>query len=365
VLHVVGVRTAVPPDIAGNPTGWDYVVVAADRADVLLPGADADEGRMPPVGEDPLGVVDVDDDLRAARDLDTEGRDRHGLAGDCLQRITCLDPVVVSAIEQADVVDAGVTKDQGRTACGDLSGPASGPFLVGVALGIAAVEDDRGVVGDPEPAQGCLKLFWRSTVPVARILKAVRVQVQRPGNVILLVLLRNAKVDVEEQEPTGRRGLRASAVEQLADPVRVHELFVVRQTFDWQSPIGGPFGPAALIDPDAGVAQLCQPRLQRRSVLTTIAVEGDLAAGKDPLRTQQPLDLRFINAFQPGAGESNSPGNVPASSRPPQPPTVVSGQLTDVDNREAGVDEAPAQFGSGDVRIGGALKPLRGTHRLS
>ena len=101
---------------------------------------------------------------------------------------------------------------------------------------------------------------------------------------------------MEEPEPTGWRGLRTAPVEQLAEPLRVDELFVVRQTFNWQCPIGGPFGPAPLIDPDAGVAQLCQPRLQRPSVLTTIAIEGDLAAGKDPLRTQQPLDLRIINA---------------------------------------------------------------------
>src|SRR5438270_13301033 len=103
----------------------------------------------------------------------------------------------------------------------------------------------------------------------------------------------------EHTEPYRRRGLRTDPVEQLAEPVRVDELFVVRQTFDWQCPIGGPFGPAPLIDPDAGVAQLCQPRLERPSVLPTIAIEGGLATGKDPLRTQQPFDLRIINAFEP------------------------------------------------------------------
>src|SRR5438874_3429219 len=252
--------------------------------------------------------------------------------------------MVVSAIEQADVVDAGVTKDQCRTACGDLSGSASRPFLVGVALGIPTIEDDRRLAGDPERAQGCLELFWRSTVPISRILKAIRVQVQRPGDVILLVLLRNSKIDMEEPEPTARRGLRTSPVEQLAEPIRVDELFVVRQTFDWQCPISGPFGPAPLVDPDARVAQLCQPRLQRNSVLTTIAIEGDLATGKDPLRTQQPFNLRIINAFEPCAGKSNRSRNVTASSRPAQAPTVVGGQVTDVDDRKPGVAEALAQL---------------------
>src|SRR5207248_4082078 len=43
VLHVVGIRAAVSPDVAGDPAGRADVVVAADRADVLPPGADADE----------------------------------------------------------------------------------------------------------------------------------------------------------------------------------------------------------------------------------------------------------------------------------------------------------------------------------
>src|SRR2546429_6829447 len=127
--------------------------------------------------------------------------------------------MVVSAIEQPDVVDAGVTQDQGRAACGDLSGSASGPFFVGVALGIPTIKNDRRFAGDPERAQGCLKLFWRSTVPISRILEAVPVQVQRPGDVILLVLLRHSKIDMEEPEPTGRRGLRTAPADQLAEPI--------------------------------------------------------------------------------------------------------------------------------------------------
>src|SRR5205085_6055213 len=130
----------------------------ADRTDVLFPGADADEGRMLLISEDPLGVVDVDDGLRATRDRHAEGRGRHRLAEDRLQRITGLNPVVVSAIEQADVVDAGVMEDQGRTARGNLSGTASRPLLVGVALGVATIKDDSRVAGDPERAQGRLEL---------------------------------------------------------------------------------------------------------------------------------------------------------------------------------------------------------------
>src|SRR2546430_6648083 len=63
VLHVVGVGATVPPDVARDPAGRADVVVAADLADVLPPGADADERGMLPIGEDLLGVLDVEDEL--------------------------------------------------------------------------------------------------------------------------------------------------------------------------------------------------------------------------------------------------------------------------------------------------------------
>src|SRR5712691_3308365 len=90
VLHVVGVGATVPPNVAGDAAGWADVVVAADLADVLLPGPDADEERVLPVAHDVLGLVDVDDDLRAQRDPDTERRDRRRLPDDLLDRVTRL-----------------------------------------------------------------------------------------------------------------------------------------------------------------------------------------------------------------------------------------------------------------------------------
>src|SRR5947208_6110725 len=64
VLHVVRVRAAIPPDVTGDPAGSTDVVVAADLADVLVPSPDADESGILPVGQDLLGLVDVDDELR-------------------------------------------------------------------------------------------------------------------------------------------------------------------------------------------------------------------------------------------------------------------------------------------------------------
>ena len=160
--------------------------------------------------------------------------------------------MVVAAIEESDIVDARVAKDQCGAAGGNLSGPASRPFLVGVAFGIAPVEDDGGVGRDANGAQGNLELFRGAAVPIARILQPVRVEVKCPGNVVLLVLLWNAEVDVEEEESPGRRGLGASASEQLAEPIGVDELVVVRQMIDRQRCVRRPLRPAALVGPHAG-----------------------------------------------------------------------------------------------------------------
>ncbi len=120
-----------------------------------------------------------------------------------------------------------------------------------MAFGIAAIQDDGGVGRDAEEPQGDLEFFRGAAVPVARILQPVRVEIERSGNVVLFVLLRNAEVDVEEQESPGGRRLGVSAIEQLAEPLGVDELVVVRQTVNRQRRVRRPLGPAPLINPDA------------------------------------------------------------------------------------------------------------------
>ncbi len=68
MLHVVGVAAAVAPHVALDPPCRADVVVAAHRADVLSPGAYAHQRGAIGIGDDPLRIVDIDDDLRADRD---------------------------------------------------------------------------------------------------------------------------------------------------------------------------------------------------------------------------------------------------------------------------------------------------------
>ena len=158
MLHVVGVGAAVAPDVTGDPSGRADVVVAADGADVLLPRADADERGAILVGEDLLRLVDVHDDLRPLRGRDAEALDRHGLAGDRLERVASADPPVVAAVEEAHVVDPGVAEDHRRAGGRDLAGTPARPLLVRVTLGVAAVEHDRRVVADAQRPEGLVEL---------------------------------------------------------------------------------------------------------------------------------------------------------------------------------------------------------------
>src|ERR1700737_1394299 len=82
VLHVIGIRAAVPPDVAPESAGRGNVVVAAHRADVLPPGPPPDERGMLLIGQDLPWLIDVDDDLGACRDLGAKRRDRLGLVED-------------------------------------------------------------------------------------------------------------------------------------------------------------------------------------------------------------------------------------------------------------------------------------------
>src|SRR5438876_5071902 len=159
MLHVVGIRATVAPDVTGDPARGVDVVVAADLADLLVPGPDADQSGVLLVGKDLLRLVDVDDDLRAQRNLDTERRDRRGLADDRPEPVARPDPPAVPAGARAELVDAGVAQDHRRPAGCDLSGPSSRPLLVGVAFGVAAIKDDRGVAGDSERTQSLLELL--------------------------------------------------------------------------------------------------------------------------------------------------------------------------------------------------------------
>ncbi len=101
-----------------------------------------------------------------------------------------------------------------------------------MSLGVPSVEDDRRLVRDPERAQRYVELGGRAAVPADRVLELIRVEIEGPREVVLLVLLGNPEIDMEEQEGARRCGLRPAAREELREPVGMDEALVVRQALD-------------------------------------------------------------------------------------------------------------------------------------
>ncbi len=281
-----------------------------------------------------------------------------GLAKRGLDRVSRPHPRVVAPVEQPDVVDARVAQDQRRAGGGDLPGTTARPLLVGVPFGVAAIEDDRRVVGDSERTQGGFELLRRSALPVDGVLELVRVEVERAGEVILLVLLGDSEVHVEEQEVPARRGFRLVTVEHLPEPVGMDEALVVRETLYGQGLVGRPFRPAGLVRADSCVAQVDEPAPDCRDVARA-AVEDDLSAGNDVFRVQKPDDLRVVDARQPRAREDDGSGDVTPSSVPVLAPAVVRMERPDVDDREVAVGKSRVQFSRRDGRTERVLEHLR------
>jgi len=300
VLHVVGVRAAVAPDIARDPTRRPDVVVAADLADLLFPGPDADEGGAFVVGEDLLGFLDVDDHIRAERDGDAEALDGGGGTDRGLDRIAGADPPVVPAVEETDVVDAGIAQDHQRACRRDLTGSPSRPLLVRLADGVAAIQHHGRVAGDAEAAEGRIELLRGAAVPIGRILERVRIQVQGARDMAFLVLVRHAEVDVEQDEPAFRRRLGTATGQDLAQPLDVDEPVVPWQLLDREAGVRGPGAKTTLEDAAARNAEGVQPGHEGLGVAESLSVDDHFLGRSHALAGQEPVDLGGIDAREPG-----------------------------------------------------------------
>ena len=118
-----------------------------------------------------------------------------------LERVAALHPGVVATVQESHVLDAAVRQDERGAGGGDLAGTTSGPLLVRLTFGVAAVEDHGRVARDPERPQSRVEILRGAPIPVARALELVRVQVERAREVAIGVFLGNAEVDVEEEVP--------------------------------------------------------------------------------------------------------------------------------------------------------------------
>ena len=108
------------------------------------------------------------------------------------------------------------------------------------------------------------------------------------------VLLRNAEVHVEEQEPARGRGLGLASGEDLLEPGDVDELLVPGKALDGKGAVRSPLLPTGLVRARSVIAECRQSREQRRGGARAIPVDHDLTTGVDVLRPQQLDDVGVI-----------------------------------------------------------------------
>src|ERR1700674_4843036 len=197
MLHVVCVGTTIAPHVAGDPPFRHDVVVAAHPANVFLPGPYADEGGMVGIGEDFLRFGDVDEELWPLGDWCAKLPRWRRAPWPRFEPVSGPYPSVVTAVQDPDVSDPGIAQDQRSAAGGNLAGPPSRPFVLGVAFRVATVQNYGRVVCNAEGAKCCLELSRRPAVPIGAPFQPIGIEVERLRQVIFFVLLGQPKVDVK------------------------------------------------------------------------------------------------------------------------------------------------------------------------
>ena len=158
------------------------------------------------------------------------------------------------------------------------------------------------------------------------------------------VLLRDAEVDVKEQEAIGGRSLRVAAVEQLLQPVRVHESLVVREPLDLQVRLRAPLQPACLVRAHRDLKVLGDPTPEQGRVLAARAVDDDLGGRRQTLVLEHHAELGVVQTRQPLCGQRHGTRDVSSALGTARPPPVVLGKRSQVDDTQPLFAEPRAQL---------------------
>src|SRR6185295_9106088 len=148
-------------------------------------------------------------------------------------------------------------------------------------------------------------------------------EVESARDVALLVLLGDPEVDVEQEELAVGCRLGPPAGQNLAEPLDVDEPVVSGELVDRQARVGRPRPEAVLVDAGGVDPEPAEPRDEAPGVVESLAVDRDLSSGHDPLAGQLPLDLRRVQAVEPGRRKGDGARDVPAASVVPDAPAVI------------------------------------------
>src|SRR5439155_4726723 len=136
--------------------------------------------------------------------------------------------------------------------------------------------------------------------------------------------LGHSEVDMEQDYRAGRGRFWTLAGQDGPQPVGVDEAFITREPLDREGFVGRPFGPAALVT-ERGDSALAETLDEACGIRAIVAVDNDLLGGGDPLGSEQDVDLAGLDAGEPRLRERDRPGDVAASMRRRETPTVERG----------------------------------------
>lgn len=103
----VGVRAAIPPDRTGDPACRSNIGITAGLADELVPATNADQ-QAAGIGQQRFCLLDVNEYVRPAGHHGAEIRNGRRLPRPAFHRVAGRQPGIQSAVEQANVFDAGI-----------------------------------------------------------------------------------------------------------------------------------------------------------------------------------------------------------------------------------------------------------------
>ncbi len=233
--------------------------------------------------EQAAGLLGIQHQLRLAGDRRAKiwrrlRRRRHA----ALHRQTGVGPGLPAAVQQAHVFDAGVQHDLRHTRRG---------------VNVATVEDHRGVMADAVLRQHRLQLRIGHFIPQRFALHLIGIDIARARDMAQQIELRCPPGGLNYFPVAGRGGGHAFPLLQVVQPLRINQLFKVRQLLQTVSLAQGV---AQGVEP--GEARLFQSRRDAGVILRT-AVQREGGIGLELVLLSPAAELLVAHGAEPAGGK--------------------------------------------------------------
>ncbi|GCM21593.1 hypothetical protein ExPCM16_00869 [Escherichia coli] len=208
------VATCVSPTCSGYFTFWFNIAVTAGRTDKFWPRTNAHQ-RCILAMQQSTRLFHIKHQLRLCRDLHAEIRFRfHFRWRSALNGQTRVGPGLPASVQQAHIFHAGIKHNLRHTRC---------------SVYVTPVQNDRGVMANAVFCQHRFQLFIRNFVPQRFAFHFVGVDVVSAGNMADKVKFWSAPGRFNDFPVTGRFRRNLFTLLQVMQPLRIYQLFKVRQ----------------------------------------------------------------------------------------------------------------------------------------